>query len=226
MQFKSKWPVAVLLGAILALPTASIATAASSAGTTPKTSKSNFVSEACVSQVNAIAAKTGISKAKASKDAGDLCSATVTTEESAPVKATVTEVAAEASKLKLGAAETESLVTAAAAGTVYTRLWTHTYWGGSLVEKHTGRTYWNGSHAWVASASNGGYHWCHSEGGIAVGWAVTVLNCTIPYAGAVADAYYRFDASVAYQGSPVTLQVGLHYQTDRNGGVTAWQVGG
>jgi hypothetical protein len=223
MHLKANRLVAVALGTILALSTATAATAAPPAA---QSKKANFVSNTCLAQVTEIAAQKGISKAKAAQDAATLCSATVTTEESAPIRATVADVTAEASALKLNAAETDSLVTAAAAGAVYSRLWTHTYWGGSLVEKHTGRTYWNGSHAWVASATDGGYHWCHSEGGISVGWGVTVFNCTLPYAGAVADAYYRFDASVAYQGSPVTLNVGLHYQTDRNGGVTAWQVGG
>lgn len=188
--------------------------------------KSGFVSESCVSQVKAIAAKTGTSATQSAKDAAELCSATVTITETAPIRATVAEVKAEAVRQGLSEAETASLVTATATGSIWTRLWTHTYWGGSLVEKHTGRTYWNGTHAWIASATDPGYHLCHSEGGVAVGWAVTVLSCTAPAAGAVADAYYRFDASIAYQGSPITLQVGLHYQTDRLGGVTAWQVGG
>ncbi|MCA4133387.1 hypothetical protein [Arthrobacter sp. M4] len=225
MKFKSLSLLTVFLGSMLVVSTATAATASPSAPSAPS-AQSFFTSKTCLDEVNAIAAEKGINKNQAARDASRLCSATITTTESAAVQATVAEVVAVAPSLNLNAADSQALVSAAAAGSVWTRLWTHTYWGGSLVEKHTGRTYWNGTHAWISSTTDSGYHWCHSEGGIAIGWSVTVLECTRPGAGSVADAFYRFDASVAYQGSPITLQVGLHHQTDRFGNVTAWQVGG
>ncbi len=71
-----------------------------------------------------------------------------------------------------------------------------------------------------------GSHTCHSEGGIAVGWSVHPISCTKPGAGSSADAFYRFDASVAFQGSPITLNIGLHYSTSASGASSTWQVGG
>lgn len=226
MHLKSRFAT-IAAGALLALTaTAGSASAAPSTQALVETGSENFTSESCVSQINALAAEKVISESEAAAKAQELCNFTVTTKESAPVRADASAVAAEASAMKLSKTETGELMTAAAAGQVYTTTWEHSYWGGSLLEKHRGTTYYNGTHAWISSAGNGGYHECHSEGGIAIGWAVTSFDCTLPGASAAADAYYRFDAGAVVQNSPITLNVGLHYQIDRNGNSSSWQVGG
>lgn len=180
-----------------------------------------FVSQSCVAQVRSIAADKHVAADVS------LCSGTVTTSESAPQTATVAEVKAYAARAELSEAQTRSLTALAAAGAIKYRDWTHTYWGGSLIEKHRGRTYWDGSKAWISSYRGyAGSHTCHSEGGIAIGWAVSPLSCTKPSAGSSADAFYRFDASVAFRGSPVTLNIGLHYSTAASGATSTRQVGG
>jgi hypothetical protein len=141
--------------------------------------------------------------------------------------ATVSDVEQLAQAADVSPALSRTLVEAAAAGSISYRDWTHSYWGGSLVEKHKGRTYWDGKKAWIASYRGfSGRHTCHSEGGIAVGWAVTPYGCSKPKASASADAFYRFDAHAAFKGSPITLNIGLHYKTAANGKTSAWQVGG
>lgn len=117
-------------------------------------------------------------------------------------------------------------MSAAAAQQINTHNWTHTYWGGSIVEKHVGRTFFNGTHAWIASAGSPGYHVCHSEGSWAAGFSITQHECTQPGASSSVDAHYRFDVSAAYQGSPVSFTVGLHWVCDRFGNYSAYQVGG
>ena len=156
-----------------------------------------------------------------------ICSAVVQIAESPIQVASVDDARELASQNGLGARETTALVAQAAAGAIMYRNWTHTYWGGSLVEKHTGRTYWNGSKAWIAAYSGyTGSHTCHTEGSFAVGWSVKVVSCSRPAAGSSADAVYRFDASVAVEGSPIRLSIGLHYSTTATGTSSGWQVGG
>ncbi|WP_142206618.1 hypothetical protein [Subtercola boreus] len=159
--------------------------------------------------------------------ATSLCTGTITTTETEPRVATSAEMGAYAEENNLSDAATDELLLAALQGEITYRDWTHSYWGGSLLEKHAGRTFWDGSNAWIATYRGlTGANVCHSEGGIAVGWAVTPLECSSPGAGTNADAYYRFDASVAFEGSPVTLDIGLHYSTNATGDVSTWQVGG
>lgn len=185
--------------------------------------QSVVVSESCMDQVEAIAAEEGVSM----ESGIELCSATVTTTESDPLIATVADIEAYASEERLSVEEKASLVRSAASGAIKYRNWTHSYWGGSLLENHKGRTYWDGSRAWIASYRGfTGSHTCHSEGGVAVGWAVKPISCSKPAAAASADAFYRFDASVAFQGSPITLAIGLHYSTSKSGQTSTWQVGG
>lgn len=185
-------------------------------------SEATYTSDACLAQVQSIAARTGAD----AKEGEALCTAKITTAQTEPRAATVAEVTAFAAEQNLSATETAGLSRAAGARAVQARNWTHTYWGGSLVEKHAGTTFWDGTNAWVASATSAGNHTCHSEGGIAIGWSVTVIECRNPTASPNADAYYRFDASVGWQGTPLTINVGLHYVTSGSGNVNAYQVGG
>lgn len=139
---------------------------------------------------------------------------------------TVEEAKTAAPDMGMNATDTAAFVADAEIQAVNTHNWEHTYWGGSIVEKHAGRTFFNGTHAWVASASEPGYHVCHSEGSWAVGFAITQHECTMPGAGASADAMYRFDWSAIVAGSPATFTVGLHHSTDRLGNISTWQNGG
>lgn len=187
------------------------------------TQTTQVMSEECVQQVKSIAAEAGVSASTGL----DLCTATVTTTESEVRVATPADMEDYATGEGLTEGETAALVARAASGSIMYRNWTHTYWGGSLVENHKGRTYWDGSRAWIASYRGyAGSHSCHTEGGIAVGWAVTPISCNKPGAGSWADALYRFDASVAFKGSPITLAIGLHYSTSATGQTSTWQVGG
>ncbi len=185
------------------------------------TSRETFTSSECLRQLRAI------ERANDREVDRRICSAMITITESSVQTATVGDMEAWAHEQELTASETSALVAAAVAGGIKYRNWTHTYWGGSLVEKHSGRTYWDGIRAWVATYRGyTGAHSCHTEGSFGVGWAVKPINCTKPGAGSSADAVYRFDASVGVQGSPITLGIGLHYSTTAKGVSTGWQVGG
>ncbi|MDD9151830.1 hypothetical protein PUY80_04490 [Plantibacter flavus] len=168
-------------------------------------------SEHCVDQIDEIRPTGG------SRSAADysICQGQVTVEESAPVRATQADIQeARAAGIMAGPE-------------AWYRNWTHTYLGGGLAEIHRGRTFWDGDVAWIRPYGGiGGSHECHTEGSWAVGWAVKRVLCDQPAAGPSADAFYRFDASILFQGSPVTLGIGLHYSTNASGGTTAWQVGG
>jgi len=214
------------IGAVaLACAILSATTGAASVDPTSETTTytDTVTSADCLQQVEAIAAKTGAD----GTDGAALCTGTVRLTESRPQKVTVSEVASIAKDQGLTSGETDALKKIAKSGAIYYRNWTHTYWGGSLVEKHKGRTYWDGRHAWNASYRGfKGSHTCHSEGGIAVGWSVKPISCPKPGPRSSADAFYRFDASALFQGSPVTLSIGLHNRTSATGKVTLWQVGG
>lgn len=219
------------LSAAMLVTTAAAATTASAApaprpvseSTQKVTSEKSFISQSCVEQVNAIVANKG---GDASTLAQETCAGKLITTESDTRPATLSDVESAVQAGSLTKDAGRSLSQAVALSGVVTKDWTHTYWGGSLIEKHTGRTFYDGSNAWVASQGNGGYHVCHSEGSFAGGWAVTQNSCTNPGQGDWADAIYNFDASVAFKGSPVTLTIGLHYSVDKNGNVNAYQVGG
>lgn len=188
---------------------------------TGSTTRSTYTSQACVDQLRQLEQENQLTLDES------ICSAVVEISESPVQVATVDEARELARQDGLDARETSALLTQAAAGAIMYRNWTHTYWGGSVVEKHTGRTYWNGSKAWIAGyLGYAGSHTCHTEGSFAVGWSVKVVSCSRPVAGSSADAVYRFDASVGVQGSPVSLSIGLHYSTTANGTSSGWQVGG
>ncbi|MGL4339381.1 MAG: hypothetical protein ACRCSP_03010 [Rhodoglobus sp.] len=222
LRYTAASGAAVLLMSLFASTTAAQA-APEAASDEVIVSQERVVSQKCVAQVRAIALRKRVS----ADSAITLCSRTVTTTESSAKQATVADAQAYATSENMGEEQTRSLVAAAAAGGITYRDWTHTYWGGTLVEKHQGRTLWDGSQAWIASYRGyAGQHICHSEGGIAIGWAVTPISCSNPGAGSSADAVYRFDASLIFSGSPVTLNIGLHYSTDASGETSTWQVGG
>lgn len=175
------------------------------------TSSEEVTSQTCLDQVAAIVAQVG----SAAPDGRSLCTATVTVSESAAVRA------------DLSAPEFADARERFAGPVAYYRDWTHTYWGGSMVEIHKGRTWWDGDIAWIATTDGlAGSHSCHVEGSWAIGWVITPFECTWPSAGTSADAFYRFDAGIAFEGSWITLGVGLHYSTNAAGGTTSWQVGG
>jgi hypothetical protein len=124
-------------------------------------------------------------------------------------------------------AEQRSLLSAAALNGILCRSWSHALFGGGFWEVHPGKTCWNGRKAWIATYLGiTGRHTCHTEGSWAVGWAIKKISCNKPAAGASADAVYRFDASVAYEGSPITIGYGLHFSVTKSGASSGWQVGG
>ncbi|WBU39243.1 hypothetical protein [Homoserinibacter sp. YIM 151385] len=160
-------------------------------------------------------------------EARELCSATLVTSQGPVETASAIEIRDEAASLGWSVAETERAAAAAASGAIRSRTWVQTYWGASNWERHEGRTYWDGSRAWVASyRGKTGRHVCHTEGSWAIGWVITPVRCTKPKAAAAADAYYRFDAQILFKGSPITLGVAMHYQMSRTGAVKQWKIGG
>jgi hypothetical protein len=212
--------------AVVVIALSSLSLDASTAGArevpdTGSTTLQTVTSERCVEKVHAIA------EAKGVPSDARICSATIVVTETAVAVATVDDVRLLAREVGLGESETTALVAAAAAGAVRYRNWTHAYWGGSLYEKHSGRTYWDGNRAWIAKYRGyTGRHTCHAEGSLAAGWAVKVISCSKPKSGPSADAAYRFDANAIFSGSPVTLSIGLHHSTSAKGVVSTWQVGG
>ncbi len=143
---KGMLPASVVAATVLAL----LVTSPANAGTPPEPSTpapQEFTSQSCLQQVRAIAQARGVSSAAAT----DICSGTVTVTESAPQTATVAEIEQYAQQQRLSPSDANALATLAAAGGIKYRNWTHTYSGGSLVEKHKGRTYWDGVRAWIST---------------------------------------------------------------------------
>lgn len=221
MNIKRTMGIVATTGVLLSALMAGAGAANASPGET--TSQQSFTSKSCLTEVRAIAAKTRVG---AGTDES-VCSGTVTITESAPQRASAAQVKAYASDEKLNAEATQSLTTAAAAGVINYRSWTHSYWSGSIVEKHAGTTYWGGGKAWIASYQRyTGNHTCHSQGSWAVGMGVKELECTHPGAYINAIASYRFEVGAVVAGSPFNFTVGLHYQTNSDGTTKSWQIGG
>ncbi|MGO3180225.1 hypothetical protein [Brevibacterium linens] len=192
--------------------------------TLQKVSTTSFADKSCMKEVKRAYEKVG---QEASTGDLEICKGNVTVEEGPTETVDVGEAKALAATQDMSKQETAQVVQAAKAGKIKSKKWKHAYWGGSNYEKHAGRTYWNGSKAWVKKyKGKTGYHTCHSEGSWQVGWSVKPTRCTKPKAGTYADSYYRFDASLFVKGSPITLGVGLHYRTSKSGAVKTWQVGG
>jgi len=189
----------------------------------PRTVWTTSVSASCVAQINAIAESTGADAAEGMP----LCTVKTVITESSPTIVTTSQAKTIAASQDLSAAATTELVQAAAAGTVRARYWTHAYWGGTLYEVHTGTTYYNGAVAWIYPyAGYAGSHTCHAEGSLSYGWGLKQISCNRPAAGPWADAVDRFDASIGWNGSPITMSVGLHHSTNKYGSSVTWQVGG
>lgn len=192
--------------------------------TLQKVSTTSFADKSCMKEVKRAYEKVG---QEASTGDLEICKGNVTVEEGPTETVDVGEAKALAATQDISKQETAQVVQAAKAGKIKSKKWKHAYWGGSNYEKHAGRTYWNGSKAWVKKyKGKTGYHTCHSEGSWQVGWSVKPTRCTKPKAGTYVDSYYRFDASLFVKGSPITLGVGLHYRTSKSGAVKTWQVGG
>ena len=160
----------------------------------------------------------------------DLSSACTIKEEKTegPVETvTVAEAEALATTEGLSEADTTALVAAARAGAVKSKSWRHSYWTGVVREYHTGRTYWDGSRAWISKYRGvSGSHACHTEGSYSVGVGISPKSCSKPGPGSSADAVYGFDYTMGIKGVSVRLSVGLHYSVNRNGATSTWQVGG
>lgn len=186
-------------------------------------SQFQVTSSSCVKQVKAIAAKTHSDPTEGYK----LCTATVVVTESPIQVASVSDIKAQEFYADSSPAEQQQLLVAASLSDITCRTWTHALNGGGFWEVHVGKTCWDGYSAWIATHLGiTGYHTCHAEGSWAVGWAIKPISCNKPISGSSADAAYRFDASVAYQGSPITIGYGLHFSVTKNGASSAWQVGG
>jgi hypothetical protein len=206
------------------LTSASILAAASSASAhvglkqtdaPPSTSTSILASESCVSQVKAIATSQGFDPTPYLAR----CEITVST------TTDVSQVAG--SSLTQRQSVPPSLSAKAAAGTIRYQDWSQEYWGGSVWEKHTGRTYWDGARAWVSSYRGfGGSHTCHATGSWSVGAAITVLSCSRPSAGASATSQERFQTDWLLKGVGVSYTAEIDSRYTATGAYSAWQVGG
>ena len=178
----------------------------------------------CIDQVNAVAAAQGVKASDYSK----YCEGTLKSSLSSPVTITPTEATRVVQEAGLIGLDASQLITQAAAGKVKYRKWTHEYYGLTIREKHAGKTYYNGSKAWVSKHYGfTGYHKCHTEGSYAVGWSVKLGSCSRSRTAAQGvDHVHNFDMSFLVKGSPITLTVGLHMLLRRDGSNKGWQVGG
>lgn len=183
------------------------------------TTTSEFTSISCMNQINDLA-----SLAEQEKELyKNACSATITLTESTPEFVSAQEII----NLDLPPIEEANMLESAKAGKIQSRTWTHTYWGGSIVEKHTGQTYYDGEKAWVKKYRNKtGSHTCQAAGSWAVGFNVTVQSCNKPATGSSATSTERFRVSFLVSGSPIHFVADLKYKVNANGATTAWQVGG
>lgn len=182
-----------------------------------------FSSKACVSQVKEAAQKMNLDPDRYL----DNCQGKVVVENIDSLTMTKTEAMNFVKQQDLDPKRANQLVAAANAGAVHGTKWKQTYWGGSIVEKHAGTTWWDGKYAWTTSRRGAtGRHKCHTEGSWAVGFAVETVNCNHPSPGVKADSINRFDVSFAVKGSPISFGVGLHNQYTKNGKRSTWQVGG
>lgn len=212
-----------LLLSVVVTATLSLLGAAGAASAADMPTTGAFVSQGCLAAIE----DTSSAVAAASDEARRLCTASTSFSEGPTTTATVTEVASSLVGLSLPDTERLSLVEAAKAGTIHTATFNHSYWGGSIREVHTGRFYWDGSRAWMATyRGKTGYHQCHAAGSIGVGQVSTMKSCNKPKAGTSATAAEVFDVDVVFKGSPVKYTVGLYYKKAANGGVSTWQVGG
>ncbi|WP_167854338.1 hypothetical protein [Brevibacterium sp. S111] len=161
------FPAAISLGRILPACFISTSAQADVPTTLHKVSSTSFVDKSCVKEVKQAYEKVG---QEASADDLEICKGNVTVEEGSTETVDVGEAKALAATQDMSKHETAQVVEAAKAGKIKSRKWKHAYWGGSNYEKHAGRTYWNGSQAWVKKyKGKTGYHTCHSEGSWQVG---------------------------------------------------------
>lgn len=216
--------LATLAATILLTSTGLSPALASSSNPNTEITKTKFVDKSCVEQVERAFEK--VQQVPTDKDLA-ICTGSIIVEQD-PIETISISEANEIVELEaMGPEQSKMFLKSAAAGKIKSRKWTHAYWGGSNYEKHKGKTYWDGSKAWVKKhRGKAGNHYCHTEGSLQVGWTVTPRSCTKPSAGNYADSLYRFDASLFVKGSPITLGVGLHYRVSKKGVVKTWQVGG
>lgn len=228
MRFGKAKFAALAAGAALALSVTTPATAAETRPTAAPAAAGTeeFVNDDCITQINAIAEKENLSAEETDAYIQDLCTAQITSEVTEAEPVTVEEAKTAAASMGMNATDTAAFVAGAEVQAINAHNWEHTYWGGSIVEKHAGRTFFNGTHAWVSSPGDPGYHVCHAEGSWAIGFTVVPGDCVSPGAAEVADAVYRFDWTALVKNNPVRFTVGLHHATDRLGNISTWQNGG
>ncbi|AGW40522.1 hypothetical protein O159_02990 [Leifsonia xyli subsp. cynodontis DSM 46306] len=120
----------------------------------------------------------------------------------------------------LSAAETANLVARAENGWVAYQDWREGYKSWLVKEFHEGRTYYDGSKAWVTSYEGyTGRHICHSGGSSDLFVNVVTRECTQPEPVSIADNSYQFEVSATILGVPVDYVVGLHAKVDGYGNI-------
>lgn len=221
-RFAASSLVAATLAALVltgAATPAAAAPATTATGQLTVTSEDTTLDNSCFEQV--------VDAGESDAEAEDFCTVTTVVEESAPETVSVAQARQFASQQQLSKAETNQFVAAAAAGTIQSKSWKHTYNAVATAVIHAGRTYWDGSKAWIATyRGNTGWHQCNYEGSYSVGWAVKHISCNKPAAGTAADALSKFELGAFVSGSPITLTVGLHYKITNKGVSSGWQNGG
>jgi hypothetical protein len=157
---------AAVLGGLGATP----ALAAAGADTTETVSQTQVTNQDCVDQVSAAidAGTTNLTL--------DACTHTITLDTSAAQPVTLADV--KAAKPYLSSTDYQSLVVAAAAGSVHGKHFSQFQNNITDSETQDGTFYYDGSHAWVTHTYRGynGYHTCQVD--YEVGYDVTNVACT------------------------------------------------
>jgi hypothetical protein len=177
----------------------------------------SFTSQSCVSQVREVAASQGFNPAPYLA----MCQTNVTT----TVGAVQSEAVSKPGSAAVSPAPVRSVNTVASR--IYYQDWSQTYWGGSIWERHSGRTYWDGSRAWVSSYRGySGSHTCHATGSWAAGAAITVLACNRPGSGSSATSQERFQTDWILKGVGLSYTAEINARYTASGVYSTWQVGG
>ncbi len=152
----------------IALGEAATASTTSSGGTV--VSQKTVTNRDCVEKVSA-AIESGTANLSL-----DICTTTLTLTTSAPQTATVADI--QVARTVLSPNDYQSLVVAAAAGTVHSKHFSQFQNNGTDSQPQFGTFYYDGSRAWLTQTYRGynGYHTCQVD--YSVGYDITNTACT------------------------------------------------
>jgi hypothetical protein len=151
------------------------------------------------------------------------CAVATTSQSSAGTRVDLASAAA-AGDLDLVSSEGQTLRSAVAAGTVWTRTWWQEKRGLYYVnwlEKHTGRIYYDGSQVWSTSSYRGykGTHVCDQGYGIL--YDIKVNSCSTERIGtATLKEWDYFRVHVVWKGIPLYASHNMHMTANRSGTIT------